>query len=86
MGPMNEKENNACNQNWDALYEYQSLYSNTPGESKYLEPRMITRLLLPIPPPKHVLLAEQSVALEGVVSEREKSDPALGAIRLTKFI
>ncbi len=54
---MNEKEDYASDNNRDTRHIF-----STPHRENYLDPRIMTRLLF-APPPKQVLLTEQSVTL-----------------------
>lgn len=52
--------------------------------AKHLEPSMMTKLLFPIPPPRQVLFAEQSVVDAVLDSARATNNLALVAIKIAQ--
>jgi hypothetical protein len=74
VSAMNEEKDDNGNDNGDTIFCV-SVYGLRVIE--YDEAKMITRLLLPMPPPKQVLLAEQSVVL---ADRRIKSSVLVGIV------
>lgn len=61
MGPMNEEEDDTSNDDWNTENISQNLYDGRVEWETYHDARIITGVL--IPPPRQVLVTEQSVAV-----------------------